>query len=317
MRNLLPVLCARPAVIKKILFHRNYQRLTGGHLKVFDYFRHTQSTPGYRAEIYLTPDSQLGHPWETEAGLVRRYMPMEADGLFIAGLDWQALDPYPGIEERIPVINLIQGMRHASPTHPLYRFLRRRATRICVSSEVADALCATGICNGPIHVSPNCINRTLLPKFRVDRPVDVFVSGNKRPDLAKEVAVRLALAGLSVDCAIMALPRSTFLTRMSNAKVAVLLPYEEEGFYMPALEAMAMGTVVICPDCIGNRGFCINEVTALVTGFDAAAIEAAIARIRSSPELAEGLRNRALSVSEGFDIGVERAVYQRILREAA
>ena len=304
-------------MIKTILFHRNYQGFTGGHLKVFDYFRHTQSTPGYRAEIYLTPDSQIGHPWEGAAGHVQRYMPMDADTLFIAGLDWQALDAYPDIEERIPVINLIQGMRHASPTQPLYRFLRRRATRICVSSEVADALYATGICNGPIYVSPNGIDRTLIPKPEVDRPMDIFVCGYKRPELAQEVAARLATTGLSVDCVITALPRSAFLTRMSHAAIAVLLPYKEEGFYMPALEAMTMGTVVICPNCIGNRSFCVNEVTALAPGFDATEIVAAVTRIRESPALADGLRSRALSRSEVFDISAERAIYQRILREAA
>ena len=32
---------------------------------------------------------------------------------------------------------------------------------------------------------------------------------------------------------------------------------EGEGFYLPALEAMALGSLVICPDCIGNRSFCL------------------------------------------------------------
>ena len=32
---------------------------------------------------------------------------------------------------------------------------------------------------------------------------------------------------------------------------------EGEGFYLPALQAMALGSIVICRDCIGNRSFCL------------------------------------------------------------
>jgi hypothetical protein len=36
---------------KRILFHRDYEAFSGGHMKVFDYFRHTQAAEGYVAEI--------------------------------------------------------------------------------------------------------------------------------------------------------------------------------------------------------------------------------------------------------------------------
>lgn len=307
-------------MIKKVLFHRHYQTFSGGHLKVLDYFRHTQAAEGYGAEIYLTQDSQFDHPWRDEAGQVDRYRPLEADALFIAGMDWQALDAYPGIEESIPVINLIQHVRHASPNHAVHRFLVRRATRICVSAEVADALHATGVCNGPIHTIPNCIDRTLMPP----RPqhasiptVDAFICGYKRPDLATDVANRLARQGLSVDCITTPIPRHDFLVRMLRSRLVILLPHLEEGFYLPALEAMAMGCLVICPDCIGNRAFCINEVTALVPDHDAAAIEVAVTRLMRSPALADCLLRGASSVSQRFDIDTERRAYHRILRETA
>ncbi|MBD2484156.1 hypothetical protein [Planktothrix sp. FACHB-1365] len=43
-----------------------------------------------------------------------------------------------------------------------------------------------------------------------------------------------------------------------EVKITLFLPNqtEGEGFYLPALEGMAVGTLVICPDCIGNRSFC-------------------------------------------------------------
>ena len=44
---------------------------------------------------------------------------------------------------------------------------------------------------------------------------------------------------------------------MARARVTVLVPNPKEGFYLPALEAMALGTIVVCPDCVGNRSFCV------------------------------------------------------------
>ena len=44
----------------------------------------------------------------------------------------------------------------------------------------------------------------------------------------------------------------------------VCLPYEEEGFYLPAIEAMASGCLVVTLDCIGNRGFCRHEDNCLI-----------------------------------------------------
>lgn len=302
---------------RRVLFHRNYQGFSGGHLKVLDYVRHTQAAAGHSAEIYITPDSHPDHPWQGDVTLVREYRPEAADALFIAGTDWQALDAYPGIEDRIPVINLIQGLRHAAPEGPLFRFLHRRATRICVSAEVAAALRATGACNGPVHTIPNGIDAAQLPPPALVPACDVFIGGIKQPSLAADLAERLRRRGLQVDDLTLAVPRPEFLARMSRARLVVLLPLLEEGFYLPALEAMAMGCVVICPDCIGNRAFCMDEVTALVPGADAVAIEAAIARVERSPGLAGALRSRATAVSRAFDIGIERTAYHHLLREAA
>jgi hypothetical protein len=305
------------SMTKTMLFHRTFRTFTGGHMKVLDYYRHTQAAGGYRAEIYVSQDSRPDHLWRGEIGQVAQYLPSKADVLFVAGMDWKALDDHPGIEERIPVINLIQSVRHASPARELHRFLSRRATRICVSAEVAAALDATGRCNGTIHVIPAGIDQGLIPPRCKDPPVDVFICGYKRPQLALDVAGRLARKGLSVDCLIAAVPRPDFLARMSRARLAVLLPYREEGFYLPALEAMVMGCVVICPDCIGNRSFCINGVTAVVPKDNAADIEAAVTRIARSPLTADELCSRASTVSLGFDVGAERVAYHQLLEKLA
>ena len=40
------------------------------------------------------------------------------------------------------------------------------------------------------------------------------------------------------------------------ADVFLATPFAEEGFYMPGLEAMAAGAVVLTPDAGGNRAYC-------------------------------------------------------------
>ena len=35
--------------------------------------------------------------------------------------------------------------------------------------------------------------------------------------------------------------------------MTLFLPNQREGVYIPGLEGMALGTLVVCPDCVGNR----------------------------------------------------------------
>ena len=48
-----------------------------------------------------------------------------------------------------------------------------------------------------------------------------------------------------------------FLRHIQDARITVFLPRATEGFFLPALEGMALGTIVVCPDCIGNRSCCL------------------------------------------------------------
>lgn len=299
----------------RVLFHRDYRHFSGGHLKVRDYFEHTRNCSRYQAEIYLEPGSAADHPWRGVPGVVDRYDPTRADILFIAGMDWAALDACPGIEERIPVVNLVQGLRHAKPDGPLFGFLGRRATRICVSAEVAQALEATGACNGPIHVIPNGIDFSLLPEGHGPAEYDVFISGLKQPRLAAELAARLQAEGYSVACQVQRLPRGDFLERLARARVAVLLPLREEGFYIPALEAMAMGLPVICPDCGGNRSFCIGGETALTPEPALEPLAMAVREVMRNPALAEALRRNGREMSLRHDIRTEREAFLTLLQQ--
>ena len=302
-----------PTADRVLLFHRDYQGLSGGHLKVWHYFSHAGRSRRFQPRIYFTPQSLqgAGNPWHgISPPPLADWRPQDAAVLFVAGLDWEALpDPAPA-----PVINLIQGVRHGDAGDPRRPFLTRPAIRICVSDEVAAAIAATGLVNGPVHVIPNGIDLGDLPPTTRPRDIPVLIAGMKNPAFARTVQDRLRLAGIEAECLVDPLPRAAFLERLARAAVAITIPVEREGFFLPALEAMAVGAVVVCPDCVGNRGFCRDRDTAFRPAYTlddvmAAAIEA----VRQPPQAAEAMRAAAAHEVRHHGLEAERLAFLRIL----
>lgn len=297
-------------VPKTVLFHRTFKKFRGGHLKVKNYVDHVKSSPAYDARIVVDDASGGLHPWHHDDCLVESFDPAAADILFVASKDWRHIPA--GLEDRVPVVNLVQGVQHADPDNPRHEFLGRKAVRICVSPDIASALEATGACNGPIHVVPNSVDTADLPA--ASAPVrDVFIGGAKAPELARALAARLEARGLAVDCQTGSRPRDEFLRRMSEAEIVVLLPKESEGFFLPALEAMMIGRALVCPDGIGNRSFCIDGETCLMPPRDADRLEEAVVRLHGDADLRRALRDCAATVAARFDIARERSAFLGIL----
>jgi hypothetical protein len=297
---------------KTVLFYRDFHGLTGGHLKVWHYYQHAEHSARYRPRIHFTPESDLGNenPWRgISPPPLEHWLPAEAAVLFLAGLDWQAVpDPAP-----VPVVNLIQGVRHADPGDPRRPFLSRRAVRICISPEVADVIKATGEVNGPIHVIENAVEP---PTFVTDSPRDipVLIAGPKNPPFARAIHERLRMAGFAAECLVEQLPRDEFLDRLARAVVAVTIPNEREGFFLPALEAMAVGAVVVCPDCVGNRGFCRDRDTAFRPAYTLDDIVAAAVMAITQPEAAaDAMRLAAAAEVRRHGLDAERAAFLDIL----
>ena len=199
------------------------------------------------------------NPWNAFPDLVvDKQRPVRPDVCVLGGANWRMLDRYPLVLPNIPVINLVQHVKHADSELRLQKFLRRKAIRICVSDQVANELRATEMTVGPLVVIPNGIDLACLPERRDGEwTVDVLIAGLKEPELAAQVAARLAREGRRIDVLAEQIPRPDFLGRIQEARVTIFLPHTTEGFYLPALEGMALGTIVVCPDCIGNRSYCL------------------------------------------------------------
>lgn len=273
-----------------VLFHRDYLRFQGGHLKVFHYFQHLQNSDAYLPKIYFTEQSiqDQDNPWSGLDSLAT-WQPTETNILFLAGLDWQVVLAHPEFLQqrtKIPVINLIQGLSHAEPEDSKYAFLSEPAIRICVSEQVSEAIQATGQVNGPVFTIPNGIDLASLPKPLSinEKDLDLLIVANKKPVLGLALEQTLTGSYNKIHTIHQLTPRFEFLQLLNRAKTVVCLPHLAEGFYLPALEAMALGALVICPDCRGNRSFCIDQQTCLRPEYETSAILAAIQQAKSFNE---------------------------------
>jgi glycosyltransferase involved in cell wall biosynthesis len=298
----------------KMLFIRDFQGASGGHLKYRNYLDHTKSISGVEPELYLTPTSlkEGSNPF-LASGILTHSQLFESDSYFVAGMDWSLLDA-AGIDlHGKRVVNLIQGLSHADPGDPKFAYLTRPALRICVSGPVAEALRATGHVVGPVVAIENGIDIGFASSIvRPRKRSGIFIAGYKSPELAKSIAAKLERS-VSIDLAQVFVPQRDFLTRVAQARLCILLPYAKEGFYLPALEAMALGTPIIVPDCIGNRTFCIDGLTCLVPEYDALTIAQAAQHLLSCPILAENLANGARAMAERHSLGREREQYRTAL----
>jgi hypothetical protein len=214
-------------------------------------------------EIYFSPTSvwNASNPWFRQTVRVRQdWKPLDTDALFLAGLDWLAIPEELRADPSVPVVNLIQGTRHSDSLNVRYSFLRYPALRICVSQGVEASLLGTGQVNGPIYTIPNCLDVSDFPAPLPanGRKWDVFLGALKAPRLGQQIFGELQDLGLAVYLATEFMPRDLYLRQIADSRIALLLPNTTEGFYLPALESMALDTLVICPDCVGNRSFCID-----------------------------------------------------------
>lgn len=245
-----------------VLFYRDFRGFTGGHLKVWHYFNHVQHSLHHQPYIAFSAETVWNdtNPWlPIRDQALATWDAKQADVLFLAGMDWSVLSEAQRRAPPKPVINLIQHVRHADPKEPLYQYLAHRAVRICVSEPVAEALRASQRVNGPLFTIPNGMDAAELPPLKPWelRDLDLLIVGIKQPDLAMEIHGHLKASDQRIEVLTHSLPRPAFLELLGNARIALLLPHATEGFYLPALEGFALGALVICPDCIGNRPFCL------------------------------------------------------------
>ncbi len=316
---------------RSVWFYREYVRLTGGHLKHAHYFGHVASLANFSARITLAGEPQdavaareVDELWPIENGVREpRWRPHRRDVLFLAGLDWQYLHHH-GLERlRNPRINLIQHVRHAHEGTRLYNYLSERAVRICVSPEVADAISNTDRTNGPVLVIPN--GTDLQPVNDVElqaltntdaRERRLTIVGYKDPQLARALSERLNENHVEHSLVTEFCERHAFVNIVKRSAVVVCCPDPEEGFYLPALEAMALGCIVVTNDCVGNRSFCRHEDSCLIAERSVDALFCAAKRALAMNSIErEKLLRGARASARRHSLESERSRFHAILQD--
>jgi glycosyltransferase involved in cell wall biosynthesis len=96
--------------------------------------------------------------------------------------------------------------------------------------------------------------------------------------------------------------------------VTAFVPNPTEGFYLPALEGMAVGTLVVCPDCVGNRSFCLPGRNCFRPEHTVESISDAVrTALRLTPSQAREMLDNAKLTAAEHDLLRERQAFLRIL----
>jgi glycosyltransferase involved in cell wall biosynthesis len=287
--------------------------MSGGHLKFRDYFGHARRHPGLDPYVYLAFAKQHG-PGEIWSEYLDRVVTEAAltpfDLVFIDGRDWELL---PGDAAGKTVVHLIQDFRHGDSDDPRFTFLSRQALRICISAELADAV--RPHVRGPLTVIENGLDSRLFAPGQKE-PQSVTVWARKDRDLGKAIQRALRAAGAQVMLLTKPLPRREFAELLSRSEVFVGLTKEREGFYLPALEAMASACAVVCADAIGNRGFCIDGETCRIARHgDPADHVRLVEELLADGEQRGLLKERSRDLVNRYTLQREQAQFHHALEE--
>jgi hypothetical protein len=309
--------------VRKMLFyrHRHLKPFRGHDLKVWDYFNHVLAAPGWTPYVHFAAEAQWGpsNPWSDcpEDHVLRGEMPFEPDALFLSGLDWYELEPEARERPPVPVVNLVQGVRNASPDDESGRYaaLAFKAVRICVSPAIEAAIHSSGQARGPVMTIPVGIDLERMPPAlpHEDREIDLLIVANKEPQLGRSLLAALERPGRVVEMLEEPVPRKQFLELVAGARTAIFLPKRIEGPYLPALEGMALGTLVICPEGVGPF-YCKSGVNCLRPPYEADALRDAAEAALSGRELdRESITEAARRTAEDHDLRFERERFLDVL----
>ena len=252
-------------------------RPVGGVVKVFDYVNHALSL-GYEPIIACPEPYEPGLPLFE----IPRFSGISPDnGIPFTDLEKVAIGPhdlaflswpthYEIVEPRLSrwtrheqVIFIVQNVRWANPRFTggyAVRLLSRPMARIMTNEVVLEAV--------KPYLNPSSMSEVIRighdTEFFARERTGAFGSPIRvayttwKSDVGDEVASMLGKpdSGFSSKAIRDPVGWDELRKLYHWADVFLATPLVEEGFYLPGLEAMAAGAVVICPDAGGNRAYC-------------------------------------------------------------
>ncbi len=261
---------------KTVLFYQHFGSkfiFRGAHYKTLDYYNHIKSFFDYEAVIAFDVDSQWGPdiPWfhKFKSMPTLESIGLTPDILFLnSGKDWIKYQAAKQIPEGIPIISPVNHFRALNPSHKSYSLLSKKATRLCPSPELFNAVSKHQLTQGKTVYLPNAVEKVHQDnKQWHEKTTEILIVGIKNP----EMAVKLAKT-LSNDFKLKVVDRwmckYDFQETLNNSQITIHLPKEIEAHYIPAIESMLYGSIVIIPDCVGNRSYAKHMDTCVMAEYN-------------------------------------------------
>lgn len=320
---------------RRVLFHRSWTRFnggtSGGQLKVRDAYEHIKTSDRFYPEVYFGAETvwfdnpgNFWLPYRNQA--VAEWEIRPSDILFFAGKDWKILDSAVAQNPPVPIVNIAQP-RHTRPEDPRHPYLHYPAIRIAKSSLGKQILEDFGV-NGPVFLIPDAIDFSLLPAPKPYPTNDLLVVGLKNEAMARQLQARLHRHNrwrikkwnIKVQLPPKLPTRADFLNLVNDSKIVLFLPLDAErgaeGFYLPALEAMVMEKMVICPHAVGNIDFCLPGKTCLQPDYQLDALfKAAITALKMSEERRQTFIRAGKEISQNHSLPAERRAILELLHQ--
>ena len=180
-----------------------------------------------------------------------------------------------------------------------------------------------------MYLIPDTIDMSLLPPPNLQPDLDVLIVGLKNAEMALALQRKLQRRNFwrrnKIRVGVQIPPklptRQDFLELVNRARIVAYLPLDAErgaeGFYLPALEGMAMEKLVVCPFAVGNIDFCIPGQTCLQPEYTVQSIYRAILEALKMPEQQrqEMIRN-GKAISNNHRIEQEQKALLDLLHQA-
>lgn len=300
---------------ERIFFLTPSFKPVGGVVKVFDYVEHAR-VRGYEAVVCCPDAYDAGSPLFRNP----RYRHLSPEnGVRFVGLDRFTVGPtdlcffswpphYETVAPRIgrwsrheQAILIVQNVRHANPLFTngyALRLLSRPMARIMTNEVVLKAV--------EPYLNRESLTEVITlghdtPFFGKERPGGPLGSPLKvgyttwKSGVGDEVAAMLkGDPGYEFRAIRQAATWEELRVLYHWSDVFLATPFAEEGFYMPALEAMAAGAVVLTPDAGGNMAYCrFGENCLPVALDDAGSYVEALGRLRAMSPAEVDLLRRA------------------------
>lgn len=310
--------------MKTVLFYQHFGKkgvVRGAHHKTFDFFQHIKSFTDYNPLIFFDEDSIWDEnlPWFNcfDRMPTLKDLKVKPDILFLnSGKDWIKYSEHKTIPDNMPIVSPVNNFRAVNPGHKSYEFLSRKAIRLCPSQELFDATFNHPDTNGKTIYLPNGVGIfEEAQNLKNNKVYDILIVGNKNPIMARQLFSAIKHLNAKIEVIDSWISKKEFQIKLAQSHLSVHLPKKVEEHYIPGVEAMMLESLVIIPDCVGNRSYSKHMETCYVSAYN---VESMADSIYSMYDISENLikqiLNNAKNESKLFTLDNERDVILEVLK---